>query len=232
MRVAHRTRSRTAFRDVRGVSAALSDTYADWDHYNRHNPLDELLFIICSLQTNEQLYTSTFSNLRRRFPRFQDLHIASESALAETLARGGLSRQKARLVKRTLDIIVTAFGRPTLAPLRAMSDLDCERFLTSLPGVGVKTARCVMMYSLGRRVFPVDSNCWRICRRLGWVRPTRPDHSCSPRDMDRVQAGIPPKLRFKLHANLVSLGRQVCQSIHPRCAICPIRRYCRRFGVL
>jgi hypothetical protein len=85
---------------------------------------------------------------------------------------------------------------------------------------------CVMMYSLGRNVFPVDSNCWRICRRLGWVRATRPDRSCSPRDMDRVQAAIPANFRFSLHVNLVSHGRSCCLPSTPHCESCCIQHFC------
>jgi len=219
------------FRDVHKISRRLSTEYNDWDHFNRVNPLEELLFIICSTQTNEKLYSSTFSALRRRYPRFALLLDAPTKDIETTIAHGGLSKQKAGLIKLILRHLDETFGQPTLAPLRRMTDAECERFLLSLPGVGKKTARCVMMYSLYRLVFPVDINCWRICRRIGWVRSTRPDRSCSPRDMDRVQSGIPLPLRFKLHINMVSLGRQVCTTRNPRCYECPIRPYCRRIGV-
>jgi endonuclease III len=219
------------FVNVDRISRKLSAVYGDWDHFNRANPLEELLFIICSTQTNEGLYSSTFAALRRRYPRFTALLSAPAEEIGITIAHGGLSNQKAKLITLILKRLAECFGRPTLAPLCGMADEECQQFLISLPGVGKKTARCVMMYSLGRQVFPVDSNCWRICRRIGWVRPTRPDCSCSPRDMDRVQAGIPPQLRFRLHVNMVSLGRQICTPRDPRCQECPIRLDCRRIGV-
>lgn len=219
------------FVNVDRISRKLSAVYGDWDHFNRANPLEELLFIICSTQTNEGLYSSTFAALRRRYPRFTALLSAPAEEIGITIAHGGLSNQKAKLITLILKRLAERFGRPTLAPLCGMADEECQQFLISLPGVGKKTARCVMMYSLGRQVFPVDSNCWRICRRIGWVRPTRPDCSCSPRDMDRVQAGMPPQLRFRLHVNMVSLGRQICTPRNPRCQECPIRLDCRRIGV-
>jgi endonuclease III len=215
------------FPGVDSVARLLSERYGNPAHGNKSNPLRELLFIICSVQTNEALYRSTYASLISAFPTFGQLAAATEDEIAAAISRGGLSRQKARTIRAILTRLKSDFGAPTLSPLRAMSDADCEEYLESLPGVGRKTARCVMMYSLGRDVFPVDSNCWRVCRRLGWVRPTRPDKSCAPRDMDRLQAGIPPQLRFDLHVNLVSHGRACCLPSIPLCETCSIRAFCR-----
>lgn len=220
----HRSRY---FPNVDAVAGVLSERYGDHSHGNKTNPLRELLFIICSVQTNEALYRSTYTKLTSRFPKFRQLADATEEEIATAIARGGLARQKARTIKAILSRLDSDFGSPTLSPLRAMSNGECEGYLESLPGVGRKTARCVMMYSLSREVFPVDSNCWRICQRLGWVRPTRPDKSCAPRDMDRVQAGIPRQFRFALHVDLVSHGRACCLPSIPLCESCCIRDLCR-----
>ena len=213
------------------VAAALKKRYRDFNHYNLKNPLDELLFIICSTKTGEASYRSTFRSLKETFPTH--LHIAEAPAeyIARPIVSGGLSNQKAKAIRDLLDVIVEEFGEPTLKLLRKMSDEEAEAFLLSLPGVGKKVARCVLMYSLGRRVFPVDTHCWRIARRLGWVRPTQKDKHCAPRDMDRLQAKIPPELRYSLHVNMVSLGREICTAISPRCNECPIAGWCPKIGV-
>lgn len=224
-------RRRDHFPNVDSVARTLSVRYGDHSHGNKVNPLRELLFIICSVQTNEALYRSTYASLNATFPTFRQLADAREDEIASVIARGGLSRQKARTIQAILSRLISDFGSPTLSPLRALNDTECEHYLESLPGVGRKTARCVMMYSLRREVFPVDSNCWRICRRLGWVRPTRPDKSCSPRDMDRIQSGVPPNLRLSLHVNLVSHGRVCCVPGTPVCERCCIRQFCNRVGV-
>lgn len=217
--------------NVETVARVLTQHYGTWSHYNRKNPLEELLFILCSIQTNEGLYRDTYSALRQAFPSFESLAAADEDDIAAVIANGGLSKQKARKIKHLLHQVRERFGKPTLAPLKRLDDDEREQFLTSLMGVGKKTARCVMMYSLGSQVFPVDLHCWRICRRLGWVRPTRRDRSCSPKDMDRLQAKIPPALRYNLHVNMVSLGRDICTARKPKCTVCPICQYCRRIGV-
>ncbi len=216
---------------VREVAAALAARYADFDHYNRQDPLDELLFIICSTKTAETSYRATFDQLKAAFPTPRDLAEAPAEYIARPLAAGGLSGKKSLAIRALLDAITARFGAPTLEPLRAMNDRDAEAFLTALPEVGKKVARCVLLYALRRQVFPVDTHCWRIARRLGWVRSTQKDGRCVPRDADRLQAKIPPELRFSLHVNLVSLGREICTARNPNCAACPIAPWCRRIGV-
>ena len=213
------------------VARALARRYGSPSHHNRRNPFEELLFILCSLQTNEELYLGTFRSLRRSFPRSALLAKVSESQIAAAIQRGGLSAQKARAISLITRRLQSEFGRVTLAPLRQRTTAACEAFLTSLPGIGTKTARCILMYSLGRSVFPVDTHCWRICRRLGWVHHTRGDASCGPQDMDRLQSLIPPRLRFSLHVNMVAFGRDTCAPGKPKCSACAIQAYCKGVGV-
>lgn len=218
-------------RDIGEISRILTRRYKNFDHYNRKNPLDELLFIICSTKTSESGYRETFRALRRRFPSNEKLAAARGPAIAAAITRGGLANKKARAIKAIMQQVTAQFGKPTLAPIRRMTDAECERLLTGLPGVGKKVARCVMMYSLGRKTFPVDVHCWRVAHRLGWIRQTRRNRSGSPRDDNRLQEKIPPNLRFSLHVNFVSLGREICTARDPKCGVCPIRHVCRRVGV-
>ena len=212
------------------VAATLKTRYRDFNHHNLKNPLDELLFIICSTKTGEASYRSTYRSLKETFPTHLQIAEAPAAYIAQPILSGGLSNQKAKAIRDLLDIIVEKFGEPTLKPLRKMSDAEAAAFLLSLPGVGKKVARCVLMYSLGRQVFPVDTHCWRIARRLGWVRPTQKDKHCAPRDMDRLQSKIPPELRYSLHVNMVSLGRAICTATAPGCDECPLEGGCPRIG--
>jgi endonuclease III len=216
---------------VSEVATTLQTRYRDFNHYNLKNPLDELLFIICSTKTGEASYRSTYRSLKETFPTHYQIAEAPAEYIARPIVSGGLSNQKAKAIRDLLDIIVEKFGEPTLKPLHKMSDEDAEAFLLSLPGVGKKVARCVLMYSLGRQVFPVDTHCWRIARRLGWVRPTQKDKHCAPRDMDRLQSKIPPELRYSLHVNMISLGREICTPSVPHCDECPISALCPKTGV-
>jgi endonuclease III len=218
-------------RDIRRSAQALSVRYRDHAHHNRKNPLDELLFIMCSVLTQEANYRRTHRALRQAFPTFQSLASASVEEISASIADGGLSARKGAAIHALLERLVDEFGRPTLSPLKGMTDDEAEQFLVSLPLVGKKTARCVMMYSLGRKVFPVDTHCWRVATRRGWVVPSRGDGSCAAVDMDRLQEAIPPELRFSIHVNLLSLGREHCRPTRPNCATCPIGSTCATIGV-
>jgi endonuclease III len=208
------------------VVARLRARYRDFAHHNRSNPLEELLFIMLSSLTHETNYRRSYQSLRRAFPRLADLAAASEQDIARAIAKGGLSKRKAAGMRAILDEVQVRFGRPTLAPLRRMDDAECEAFLTSLPLVGTKTARCVMLYSLGRKVFPVDAHCWRTSVRLGWVDDDGDATHTTLRASDALQERIPPQHRFSLHVNLLSLGRDVCRPRRPRCLECVVSDLC------
>jgi endonuclease III len=216
---------------VEEVADALTREYKDFDHNNLKDPLDELLFIICSQKTDVRTYSTVFADLRSAFPTNDELFAAGEAELELVLRRGGLSRRKSKAIFQLLRAIQTQTGAQTLDNLEELSTADAERFLLSLPGVGEKVARCVLLYSLGREVFPVDVHCWRICRRLGWVRRKRNDERCRPSDMNRVEQRIPEHLRFSLHVNMVSHGRAVCTPRNPRCDQCVLSQYCKRIRV-
>lgn len=218
--------------NVGGVAEALTRTYHDFDHHNlRDDPFGELLFILCSVRTHAAGYTATYEALRKEFATPEALVAATVPELTRVLHGGGLAEHKALSIRAALDGIKAQFGELTLEPLRKWDDAACEEFLTGLPFVGKKVARCVMMYSLGRQVFPVDLHCWRICQRLGWVRPTRPDGTCSQKDMERAQSKIPPEHRFSLHVNMVSHGRVCCTPTTPACPECPVNDLCPKVGV-
>jgi endonuclease III len=212
---------------VQEIAEALRKEYKDSNHHNKRNPLDELLFIICSIKRSEKVYLSSFKALKKKFPSHKALLEAPIEKISGILVSAGLQNHKALMIKQTLTAITERFGRPTLNPLKKMSDVECEDFLLGLHGVGKKVARCVMMYALGRQVFPVDSNCWRISCRLGCIKssPNRKSY-CSEKEMESLQSKIPPYLRFLLHVNMVFHGREICKARNPNCQKCGINYYC------
>ena len=207
------------------IAGILMDRYHDFNHYNRRNPLDELLFILCSVKRSEKVYLRAFKSLKQAFPRFKDLARASTEELISQVSWGGLQNQKAAAVNMLMKGIVDRFGQPSLARLKYLNDEECEEFLSSLPGVGKKVARCVMLYSLDRPVFPVDTHCWRVCQRLGWADPSS---LLTSNKMDLLQGSIPPELRFSLHVNMVSHGRKICAARSPKCCECVIATFCSK----
>ncbi|MGO9015787.1 MAG: endonuclease III domain-containing protein [Dissulfurispiraceae bacterium] len=223
--------SQTYAPEVEKVALKLRKEYEDFAHHNKKNPLDELFFILCSVKRSEKVYLKAYKSIKRNFPRYELLATSSTKKISKTVSWGGLQNQKAAIAKEIIRQLIVSFGKPTLAPLKKMSDEECESYLMSLPGIGKKVARCVMLYSLNRRVFPVDAHCWRISRRIGWNVTGRNTDSCSNRAMDHLQARIPPALRFSLHVNMVSHGRKICTASKPKCGECVIVFFCKKIGV-
>ena len=217
--------------NIISIARELRKRYRNFSHYNRKNPLDELLLILCSVKRGEKVYLRAFKSLKLAFPTFEKLNQASFKELIKQIEWGGLQNQKARSLKKITTAIAGKFGSLTLAPLRKMTEEDCEEFLCSLPGVGKKVARCVMLYSLGMKVFPVDTHCWRVSKRLGWIKASGKHKFCTSRDMDVLQNLVPPRLRLSLHVNMVSLGRELCNARSPKCHKCSIVQYCLKRGV-
>ena len=133
-----------------------------------------------------------------------------------------MGRVKADRLRGQLLGIRARFGKVSLARLRDMSNEEAEDFLRSLPGVGPKVARCVLLYSLDRELFPVDSNCHNVLFRVGLL----PAHIHVKADHDYLQPLVPIGLRRSLHVNLVHHGRAICVPGTPRCDICPIVDLC------
>lgn len=161
----------------------------------------------------------TFRRVHAEFrPWRRLLEPGAEEHLRALIAPLGLSNQKAPRAVEVARRLHADFGRVSLAPLRDMSDNEAEAYLTSLPGVGVKVARCVLMYSLGRDVCPVDTHVYRVARRVGLVR----SDITYLQAHEAVQEAIPPGLRYGVHVALVELGRDVCGARRPDCGRCPL----------
>ncbi len=213
------------------IEKVLEATYRtpESDLGNKADPLDEAVYIILSFQTDVERAKKVWSGLRRAFPTWKNLHAASARRVARTLRLGGLHEQKAKIIKRLLGTLKRQVGCLSLNFLRDMDDREAERFLIRLPGLSWKAARCVLLYSLGRDVLPIDSNTFRILKRTGVlsrraVYRRRTVH-------DAIQAAVPAHRRRALHVNLVVHGQRTCLPRAPRCPCCPLNADCPRIGL-
>ena len=171
--------------------------------------------------TTSPSYERVFDRLKRAMPQWQALIETPTSHLASLISDAGLSGQRAHRLKQIADRLVQDFGEVSLAELANYDDEATQQYLTSLPGVGVKTAKCVMMYSLGRQVLPVDTHTARVATRLGLV----PEGNAVVIDRE-LSVVVPPMLRFDFHVNAVSHGRAVCRAIKPQCGECVLSSMC------
>jgi len=204
------------------IVARLRTVYGNPRHGNPRNPLDDLIYIILSTRTRDSSFVSTFRAVKRAFPTWNRLFPKDRRKLERMLIPGGLGRLKARQVVAILAELRRRFGSATLAPLKRMSNREAEAFLTALPGVGPKIAKCVLMYTLNRRVLPVDVHVHRVATRLGFKTKKRPDTS-----QELIESAVSPELRYSFHVNAISLGRSVCLARNPKCDVCPISGWCQ-----
>jgi endonuclease-3 len=222
----------TAQHRLRELDYALDRAYGAplEELHNKEDPLDEAIYIILTFQTDIKRANTVWAKLRSAFPTWEDLAESPVRRVARVLRAGGLHEQKAKSIKRLLDAIKQHRRRLSLDFLREMGDQEAEHFLTGLPGLSWKGARCVLLYSLDRAVFPVDGNTFRIFRRVGVlglnaVYRRRGLH-------DALQIAVPPARRKAFHVNLVLHGQRTCVAVKPRCQDCAARCFCAMRGVL
>lgn len=203
------------------VCDLLEQTYGSPGHGNPTDPLDDLIYITLSNKTSPQTAMKLYSHLKRSYLTWDDLCDEKESVLAEQLKPGGFGTIKSQFILNTLRRVKGDRGNCELTFLRNQTEAQVLEFLMSLPGVSNKVARCVMMYTLGFEVLPVDAHVYRIAKRLGWATKNRPD--LSHLELEKI---IPKKLRYGFHVNAIAHGRIVCRASQPRCQSCCIRKYC------
>lgn len=154
-------------------------------------------------------------------PRWTDVRDAPVSAVAAAIRPGGLAQSKAPRIQEILRRLPQRGGDPTLDWLADAGRDEALEFLTSLPGVGRKTAACVMIFALGRPEIPVDTHVYRVGGRLG-LFPERASFEHAHDEMLRI---TDPADAYELHVNLIAHGRRVCRP-RPRCGECGLRRMC------
>jgi endonuclease III len=188
---------------------------------NKPDPLDELIYIMLTVMT-EFGAASVYSELRTRYPAWADVLSAPVEQLTAVLQPIGLSVQRARRIHALLGEILKREGKLDLEVLHSLHDAEAEAYLTTLPGVGKKVARCVMLYSLKRDVFPVDAHVLRVLKRLGLAD----EHLTLQQAQDTLQDSVPDSLRYTLHVNLVVHGRTTCRARRPKCGQCVLAPRC------
>ncbi len=185
-------------------------------------PLDVLISTILSQNTNDRNSEAAWKKLRRAFRSWDEIANAGTMRVARVIREGGLPRPKARAIKGALKAIKKRAGRYTLGFLRQVGDEEAMTYLRSLNGVGPKTAACVLVFGLGREVFPVDTHIHRVLNRLGLVKTTSAEKT-----FEAMKNRIPRGRSYSFHLDLLQFGKEVCRSSDPRCHVCPLYDECR-----
>jgi endonuclease-3 len=201
---------RDRLRPVYGIPAAVGHAH----------PLEELILTVLSQSTNDRNRDVAFLALRAHFAGdWAAVRDAPVSAVEEAIRPGGISKVKSRRIQAILRAL---HDPPDLGWLRDAPPEEAREFLCALPGVGRKTAACVLLFSYGRRDVPVDTHVGRVAARLGLL----PARGSAAALHDAMLALTPPGDELELHLNLLRHGRRTCLARAPRCAECVLRRSC------
>ncbi len=188
----------------------------------RGNPLDELIFTILSQNTSDSNSHRAFQMLRQVMPTWEEVHRASERKVAEAINVGGLARLKAARIKAILSQIHREQAHFDLTFLRDLSDEEVMGYLSRFKGIGPKTVACVLLFSLGKPAFPVDTHVYRVASRLGLLNA-----KVSPKKAQALlESLVPPALYYSMHMNFVEHGRKTCKAPVPLCHVCPLSKLC------
>jgi endonuclease III len=188
------------------------------------HPIAELILTVLSQSTNDRNRDVAYLALRERFPDWEGIRDAPVDEIEEAIRPGGISKVKSARIKSILRAISETAPEAQLSLdwLAKRSVPEAQKYLTSLPGVGRKTAACVLLFALGMRDVPVDTHVSRVGTRLGLFRKGAPFEELH----DTMLEITPPGEELELHLNLLRHGRRTCYARRPNCPDCALRRMC------
>jgi len=211
-------------RRVRAIRDRLREVYGVPTMSPHEQPLDELILTVLSQSTNDRNRDVAYERLRERFPSWEAVLHAPVEEVEEAIRPGGISKVKSARIQAILAAIDEGAGGSDLdlAWLREVPVPDAQAYLVSLPGVGRKTAACVLLFAYGMHDVPVDTHVSRVGMRLRLLRPGAPFEELH----DAMLALTPPGEELELHVNLLRHGRRTCHARVPDCPRCALRRMC------
>ena len=188
----------------------------------RGDLIGSFVVTMLSQHTSDLNADRAFASLKNRFPRWSDVADAPGREITEAVHSAGLANQKGPRIREFARWVKRTFGDYDLSPIRKMSNAEIYELFGQVNGIGVKTISVVLLFSLGRQVFPVDTHVHRICRRVGFV----PQKAMAEQTHRLMEPLIPQEKAMSLHVNMLRLGRTICVARKPKCPICPLNKLC------
>ena len=187
--------------------------------------LAELILTVLSQSTNDRNRDVAYFELRERFPTWEEVRDAPVDLVELAIRRGGISKVKSARIKAILAAVTDTGPEPGTLSIDWVAEGSvpaAQEYLCSLPGVGRKTAACVLLFAYGMADVPVDTHVSRVGSRLGLFRPKAPFEELH----DTMLELTPRGQEWELHLNLLRHGRRTCHSQRPECRACALRRMC------
>jgi endonuclease-3 len=185
------------------------------------NPVDMLVGTILSQNTNDNNSYKAYQNLKSKFNNWEEVAELPRVKIERIIKVGGLGKQKSKAIKNVLNGLKKNRGKISLDYLKKLDEENVINELIMFDGVGVKTASCVLLFSMNRNICPVDTHVHRTLNRIGIVKTKTPDKT-----FNEILGSIPDGKAHALHTNLIRLGREICKPSKPNCSICPVEKIC------
>lgn len=195
------------------IIQALKRRYKQKPDMDLGNPDDSLIATILSARTTDAQVLKMFPGFRRKFPTWKKLAAADVSVIAESLNTLGLYRNKAKSLKALAQMLLKTYNGRVPSTMEQM---------VSLPGVGRKTASCVLAYCFNIPSIAVDTHVFRIAKRLGWSKANTPE-----KVEHDIKLLLPEKEWIQVNRTMVRFGREICVGgLKPKCWMCPVSEWC------
>jgi endonuclease-3 len=212
---------------VRTIHKLLIKTYGEPER----SPMDAVSELVCTIlsqNTNDNNRDRAYTALRARFPTWEQVRDAPPRQVIAAIRPAGLANQKGPRIQKVLRRIGELDpGQPL--NIDFLADLpvsEAKQWLMSLDGVGPKTAAIVLLFSLNRPAFPVDTHVHRVTTRLGLI----PEGTTAEKAHDLLEALVPTEWYYAFHLNVIAHGRAVCKAQRPKCEMCPLQKHCEYFS--
>ena len=210
------------------VQLRLLDFYGQPTWRNPLPAVDELVSTILSQNTNDINRDRAFESLRRDFPSWEAVRDATPGSVIAAIRPAGLANQKGPRIQQVLRDITSERGSLGLDFLKDMPLEEARAWLKKFKGVGPKTAAIVLLFSLGRPAFPVETHIYRVTGRIG-LRPEKMTVEDAHVHLEKL---FPPATYYAAHLNIIRLGREICTARRPACGRCPLQEICNYAKVL
>jgi endonuclease-3 len=204
------------------VHRRLLDVYGSPEWRQPLPALDELVSTVLSQNTNDRNRDAAFFALKARFPTWEEVRDADPEDVIAAIRPAGLANQKGPRIQAVLRQISAETGGLSLEFLKGWPAEKAHEWLMRFKGVGPKTAAIVLVFSLGKPAFPVDTHIYRVSGRIG-LRPAKMSVEQAHLHLAKL---FPPEEYGPAHLNLIRLGREVCHARRPECPRCPVREWC------
>lgn len=214
--------------NIKEVLELLTEEYGTREWQPSSSPISVLVQTILSQNTSDRNSNRAFESLLASLDDWEDIASASVDNIADSIKTGGLGKVKAKYIKETLEEIKQRRDGIELDFLRQLPMNEARDWLRQLPGVGMKTASCVLLFSLGMPALPVDTHVFRVAKRLGLV-----DSKVSVEQAHKLlESLIPSDDTYRFHVLMIEHGRKVCKSQRPHCHRCVLHGLCPIYEVI